>query len=168
MNAYQKYLDGDDSALAELLGEYRSPLIFYINRFVCTAEELADDTFFKLIVKKPPDRDESHFKTWLFTVGRNMALDHLRKARRMTELSAEPEDTVSLEEEMIKSEEAKALHEALGRLKAEYRDVLHLTYFEEMSNEEAAAVMKKSKRQIEMLVYRAKAALKRELEKEDL
>ncbi len=57
MNAYQKYLDGDDSALTELLGEYRSPLIFYINRFVGnvgTAEELADDTFFKLIVKKPP------------------------------------------------------------------------------------------------------------------
>ena len=128
MNAYQKYLDGDDSALAELLGEYRSPLTFYINRFVGnvgTAEELADDTFFKLIVKKPPYRDESHFKTWLFTVGRNMALDHLRKARRMTELSAEPEDTVSLEEEMRKiGISLMQKDDELSKVEWKYLDVL--------------------------------------------
>lgn len=43
---------------------------------------------------------------------------------------------------------------------------MYLTVFEELTNEEAARVMKKNKRQIENLVYRAKKALKSELEKE--
>ena len=51
-------------------------------------------------------------------------------------------------------------------LNPDYRQVLYLTYFEELSNSEAARVMKKSCRQIENLLYRAKQALRSKLEKE--
>lgn len=44
--------------------------------------------------------------------------------------------------------------------------MLYLIYFEEMDNSEAAAVMRKSKRQVENLIYRAKSALRSELLKE--
>lgn len=44
--------------------------------------------------------------------------------------------------------------------------MLYLTYFEDFDNSETAEIMKKSKRQIENLLYRAKGALKSELEKE--
>ena len=53
------------------------------------------------------------------------------------------------------------------RLKSEYRQVLWLTYFEGFSNKEIATVMNKKVHNIETLVYRARLALKEELDKEN-
>ena len=61
-----------------------------------------------------------------------------------------------------------AIHKALGRLNPTYAQVLYLIYFEGFSNNEAAKVMHKSKRQIEQLIYRAKASLRTELEKDGI
>jgi len=46
------------------------------------------------------------------------------------------------------------------------REVIHLIYFENLSYEEAAKVMKKNKKQIDNLLYRAKSALRTILGKE--
>ena len=54
----------------------------------------------------------------------------------------------------------------MKKLKSEYFLVLYLTYFEGFSGSETAAIMKKSKRQIENLIYRAKNSLKNQLQKE--
>ena len=54
----------------------------------------------------------------------------------------------------------------MQNLKPDYRQVLWLIYFENFSNREAAAVMKKSVHNIDTLVWRAKKALKAELFKE--
>ena len=72
----------------------------------------------------------------------------------------------SLEQAYIQNEEKIVVHRAMKKLKAEYRQVLYLAFFEDFDNAQTAAVMKKSKRQIENLIYRAKSALKKELEKE--
>ena len=66
----------------------------------------------------------------------------------------------------LQKERERALYRAMGRLKADYRVALHLVYFEELSYEEAGRVLHKSKKQIENLVYRAKNALRADLEKE--
>ena len=58
------------------------------------------------------------------------------------------------------------LHRTLRRLKPEYRQVLYLTYFEGFSNAEAASIMKKSKKQVENLLYNARKMLRSELEKD--
>ena len=54
----------------------------------------------------------------------------------------------------------------MQNLKPEYRQVLWLTYFEELSNQETAVIMHKATHNIETLVYRARQALKKQLEKE--
>ena len=56
---------------------------------------------------------------------------------------------------------------AVSKLKPEYSQILCLIYFENFDNTEAGKIMKKSSKQIRDLLYRAKNALKRELEKED-
>ena len=58
------------------------------------------------------------------------------------------------------------VHRALRKLKPEYRQILWLIYFEDFSNKEAAAVMKKSVHNVETLVYRARKSLKSQLEME--
>ncbi|MBR6242120.1 MAG: sigma-70 family RNA polymerase sigma factor [Ruminococcus sp.] len=58
------------------------------------------------------------------------------------------------------------VHKAMRKLSPDYQQVLWLTYFEDMSNKEAAAVMKKSVRSIESLLYRARKSLRSQLEME--
>lgn len=75
-------------------------------------------------------------------------------------------DKEDLERKCLKTEQKIQLHRALENINPDYSQVLHLTYFEGFSNSEAAKIMKKTNRQIENLIYRAKTALKKELEKE--
>jgi RNA polymerase sigma-70 factor (ECF subfamily) len=69
-------------------------------------------------------------------------------------------------DELDWNEEQKTLLRSLSELHPDYRDVLHLLYFEEMSYREAAAVLKKSEKQINNLVYRAKNALRAAMQQE--
>ena len=72
----------------------------------------------------------------------------------------------NLERLFIKEERRIMVHRALKKLKPEYHQVLWLIYFENFSNKEAAAVMKKSVHNIETLVYRARKSIRSQLEME--
>ncbi|MDO4418902.1 MAG: RNA polymerase sigma factor [Ruminococcus sp.] len=171
--SYRRFLDGDDNGFIEIIKDYKDGLILYINNFtenIFIAEDLAEDTFVKIVTKKPRFSGKSSFKTWLYAIGRNVALDHLRRHKATVvsfdELPEIREETESLEAEYIKKEDAKELHKALEKLNPQYRQILWLVYFENFSNREAAFVMKKPVRNVESLLYRAKQSLKTELNKE--
>ena len=174
-SSYRRFRDdGDESGLVEIIRDYKDGLILYLNSFVGNihiAEELAEDTFVLLGTKKPRDKGKGSFKTWLYTIGRNIAIDHLRRNVKTPEVSIEecPElvsEENSLEWSYIYEERKITVHRALHRLKPEYRQILWLTYFENLSNKEAAAVMRKTVHSIETLVYRARKSLRAQLEME--
>lgn len=171
--SYRRFREeGDQEALAEIIRVYRDGLIFYLNSLVGdlgAAEELAEDTFVLLAVKRPRDKGTGSFKTWLYTIGRNQAINHLRKTARRAK--AAENELLSEEEEppetaYLRQERKRALHRAMGGLKREYRQVLWLLYFEDFTCREAAAVMKRSVHSAETLAYRARRALKTQLEQE--
>ena len=170
--SYRRYLDGDDNGIEEIIKDYKDGLTLYINGYVnniFTAEDLMEETFFKLAAKRPRFSGKSSFKTWLFAIARNVALDYLRKnkpSESIDDLSNYLSEDSKLEEEYLIKEQKIALHKAMRKLKDEYFQVLYLIYFEDFSNAEAAVIMKKNKRQIENLIYRAKQTLKSELIKE--
>ncbi|MBQ8287292.1 MAG: RNA polymerase sigma factor [Clostridia bacterium] len=174
-SSYRRYLTGDESAFEEILELYKDNLIFFLCRYVesvAIAEEIAADCF-ALLITKPDKYDFSvSLKTWLFTVGRNRALDYLRRKNRwrihpLEEAVALPGSQEDDPEALfLKKERERQLHRSMGRLKPDYRAALHLVYFEELSYEEAGRVLQKSKKQIENLVYRGKNALRTDLEKE--
>ena len=136
------------------------------------AEDLMSETFFKLLVKKPHFSQKSTFKTWLYAIGRNEALACLKKRARILDRPVEDcEEWLNaggeeLETGYLREERRIRLHRVLGKLHPDYRQVLYLTYFEGFSHAQARAVMKKSKTQMENLMYRAKKSLKAELLKE--
>ncbi len=174
-SSYRRFRDdGDESGLEEIIREYRDGLIFYLNSIIGNihvAEELAEDTFVLLGTKKPKDKGKGSFKTWLYTIGRNIALNDLKRRARTTQISVDdcPElvsEEDNLEKAYICKEQKIIVHRALRKLKPEYRQILWLIYFEEFSNKEAAAVMKKSVHNIETLVYRARKTLRSQLEME--
>ena len=169
-SSYRRFLDGDENGLVEIIKDYKDGLILYLNGFVCNinlAEELTEDTFVKLGVKKPRDNKKCSFKTWLYTIGRNVAIDYLRKNRKIqVEELTETVGGESLESEYIREEQKITVHRAMLKLKPEYRQVLWLIYFEGMKNKDVSIIMKKSVHNIEVLSFRARQALKSELEKE--
>lgn len=172
-SSYCRFLNGDDSGVVDIIRDYKDGLTLYLNGFVGnihTAEELTEDTFVKLVTKKPVYRGKSTFKTWLYAIGRNVAMDHLRHNARAP-LSIEAcgeltDDEESLERSYIREERKILVHQALRQLNPAYRQILWLVYFENFSHKQAAVVMKKSVHTIDTLVYRARRALKAELDKE--
>ncbi len=173
-SSYRRFLDGDDTGITEIVGEYKDGLILYLNNYVnnlCIAEELTEDTFFRLLVKKPKFHGKSSFKSWLYAIGRNVAVDYIRHNSKLSgtpleEMEGYLSDMQSLEQSYIKEESKIALHNALSKLAPDYRQVIWLVYFEDFSNKEVSTALKKSDRQVKNLLYRAKKALKSELEKE--
>jgi RNA polymerase sigma factor, sigma-70 family len=172
---YQCFLDGDNNGLEELVKLYNANLIFYVNGFVnniTVSEDIAADTFAKLIIRKIRFNNTYMFKTWLFKIARNNAIDYLRKQSRWQFVSAdylgtEFADRKTLENTVLRNYQHAQLHNAMQTMHNDYRDVLHLVYFEDMSYVEVSAVLGKSSKQIKNLVYRAKQALRLALEKEN-
>ena len=174
--SYKRFLDGDDIGMEEIIKEYRDGLILFLYKFVLSiekAEELAEDTFVLLCIKRPRDKEKCSFKTWLYTIGRNIAIDYLRHSNKHQTTSSDYCDDISFvgdnpEEEYLKDSKKIIVNRALKRLKTDYRQVLWLFYFEDMSHKEISIVMRKSVHATQMLATRAREALKRELIKEGL
>ena len=172
--SYRRFLEGDDYGLVEIIRDYKDGLILYICGIVgniTAAEELMEDVFVKLAVRKPKFKGKSSFKTWLYAVGRNAAIDYTRRQSRMNSVPIEECDDLlsderSLEAAYIREERRITVHRMLVRLKPDYRQSLYLVFFEDFSVKEAARIMKKGRHQMENLIYRAKLSLKHELEKE--
>ena len=131
-----------------------------------------EETFFKLAYKKPKYTGKSSFKTWLFSIGRNLAIDYLRRMKKKGDTSLdecyELNSGLDIEENYIKEEQKLMIHRALKKLRSQYSQAICLTYIEGFSNSEATCIMHKSSRQMTNLLYQAKKALREELEKEGI
>lgn len=166
---YQRFLKGDENGLNEIVAMYGNHLIFFINGFVKDinlAEDIMEDTFMELIVHKHRFREESSFKTYLFKIGRNKALNFIKKNKKTVSIETDIEDATKLEEQIIKSDQNKHVRQAMKEINEVYAQVIHLLYFESMSYEEIGKVLKKNNKQIKNLAYRARNSLKEVLEKE--
>ena len=171
--AYSRFLEGDNSGIEEIIAEYKDALMLYLLGFcgnITAAEDLMEDVFVKLVVDKPAFKMKSSFKTWLFAIAGNVARDYLRKSKRRSFVPLENMAEMGEEEDILKehfrSEDKLLIHRCLDSLNPDYRQVIYLTFFEGFSNAEAGRIMKKTNRQIENLLYRAKQALKTEMRKE--
>ena len=172
-SSYCRFLNGDDEGMTELVRDYKDGLILYINSIIhniSLSEELTEDTFVKLAVKKPKYKDKYTFRSWLYAIARNTVKDHLRHKQRYSEVYIDDttddiKDLEDIEQEHIKNEDKIMLHRIIGDLTLQYRQVIVLVFFEGFSEDEAAIAMHKSKRQVQNLLYNAKRTLKTELEK---
>ena len=132
-SSYRRFLDGDESAFNEIMEELFRSLVFFSNGYV-------------------------------FMLGRSRALDYIkhRKVLSFVELSEAEgvEDEKTLEEIVLADKRKRTVHSAIAKLSEDKRVVIHLIYFEEMTYDEAAKVMKKNRKQVDNLLYRAKKELR--------
>ncbi len=165
---YSRFLaEGQEEDLGLLLRRYRESLTLFLYGYVHNwedAEDLMLDAFAQAASGATTFSGKSSFKTWLFAIGRHLALRHLRRQRR----SADPQEdtgTASPEPELLRAERDVQLYQAMERLLPEYRQALYLIYFEGMTRDEVCRVMGKTKRQVYNLTERGRKALREELER---
>lgn len=173
-DSYRRFLDGDEQAFEDIMKELFRGLVFFIDGFVRdphTAEDIAIDVFSDLIVHKHRFNFKVSLKTYLYMLGRSRALDHLRHRKVLTfvELSAAnalADDATALEALVLADQRKRHIHSAMEKLPEDMRVAIHLIYFEEMTYDEAAKIMKKNRKQVDNLLYRAKKELRSLLGKE--
>ena len=167
-SSYRRFLDGDESAFDQIMKELFDKLVFFVDRYVHdihAAEDIAIDAFSDLVVNKHRYNFKVTLKTYLFMLGRSRALNYIkhRKVIDFVELEeadqASPEQE-SLEEIVLVDERKRIVNNALRTLPDDMRIVIHLIYFEDLSYDEAAKVMKKNRKQVDNLLYRAKKELR--------
>lgn len=167
-SSYRRFLDGDANAFDEIINELFDNLVFFIDRYVHdkhASEDIAVDAFSDLIVHKSRYNFKVTLKTYLFTLGRSRALNYLKhkKVIKFVELT-EAENLSDTKDDpaeiILKDEKKRIVNSALEKLSNDMRVAVHLVYFEDMTYEEAARVMKKNRKQIDNLLYRAKGELR--------
>ena len=167
-SSYRRFLDGDESAFDEIMKEYFDNLVFFIDRFVHdihAAEDIAIDAFSDLVVNKHRYNFKVTLKTYLFMLGRSRALNYIKHCKvidfvELSEADNTPSEQETLEEIVLADERKRVVNNALASLPDDMRVVIHLIYFEELTYDEAAKVMKKNRKQVDNLLYRAKKELR--------
>lgn len=170
---YNRYLNGDKSALDTLVRTYSDPLVRYAYCYLrdsSASEDVMEETFATLILRKKHFHDESHFHAYLYKVARNKSIDYLRRRKKLLSLGDFEEllSETNLEDSIMKQDRNRTLYRCMRNLTPQYRDVLYLTYLEGFSVEEVCQIMKKNKKQVYNLLSRAKATLKEILIKEGI
>ena len=162
--------DGDPSCLATLFERHHRAVYQYLlqmlrDRALC--EDLVQDVFLKVLRKAGRFRGEGSFKGWLFNIARNMAFDHLRRARRVEtgELDAEvtgPQltDERSAEQDAAGKQKMGRVLAALGRLPAAVQEVIWLGRFEFDSYEELGQALSCNAGTARVRMHRAMEQLK--------
>jgi RNA polymerase sigma-70 factor (ECF subfamily) len=148
---------GDLDALAAILAQYQNRLYRYLLRLVrnpAEAEDLFQQTWVRVAEKIRRYDPERSFEAWLFTLARNLAIDHLRRVQPESldePLAGDPGGTSAAGrlasperpalEGILERERGARLAQALGQLPVIYREVLTLRFEEEMKIEEIARVL---------------------------
>ncbi len=171
---------GREDAYRELISRYERPvfsLIFRMVRDKETAEDLAQETFIKVLNNIDRYLPEFKFSSWLFKIANNITIDFLRR-RQIDTISIEgAPDAVTAEskrataialadggesplQELESKELGEQIERAIGKLRPEYRACILLRHVEDYSYDEIAEIVKLPLGTVKTYIHRARAELR--------
>ncbi|GAC1516007.1 MAG: sigma-70 family RNA polymerase sigma factor [Gemmatimonadaceae bacterium] len=174
---------GREAAFRELVRRYERPVFSIVLRLVRDrelAEDLAQQTFIKVLNHLESYRPEFKLSSWLFKIANNVAIDHLRRRRLPTvsldgapnaataiEVEATAFDVAGAGESALEELEAKelgsAIEKAIASLRPDYRSCIMLRHVEGRSYEEIAATLELPLGTVKTYIHRARQALREAL-----
>lgn len=168
----------DPELLDHLIEIYQHRLMRYL-LFLTGKREVAEDlfqeTWMRVLLRGSQYNGKARFDTWLFTIARNLVIDLSRKRTMasLDEMSDGRDDDRPFEiavtgrsplEQLQERENCAEVSEVLLKLEPNYREVLVLRFYEELSLDEIATVTRAPLSTVKSRLYRGLAALKPEME----
>jgi RNA polymerase sigma-70 factor, ECF subfamily len=157
----------DTSAFAEIYIRHKRRVYEYCFRLLQdrqSAEDATQNTFIKVQQEIHRLRQVTSFKSWMFTIARNEVYAYLRRARSDgLEGNEDVWEVGSPHEDFVNREQAELVQKLLAELKPEYREVLLLVEYEQMSYAEIASVTGATISSVESRIFKARKALGKKL-----
>ena len=139
---------------------YKYLLVLCRNQWV--AEEITQETFFKVLEKLDQFDGRSSLYSWLCQIAKHTYFDHCRREKRKggeEEVGAAwPQD--SLEERLLDQESLQEIYQGIHALEEPYKEVFLLRLFGELSFAQIAALFHKTESWARVTYYRAKGKIK--------
>ncbi len=172
-----RFQEGDEQAYTELVNRYRDKLITFVYRFVNEfekAEDIVQDTMFKLYTHKHYYRNIAKFSTWIYTIAGNLAKTELRKRGtrkeiRISQMGPEDRDyelpSVAPDTDEVAQSEyiEKKIQAAIQKLPLHFRTVTILRDIQELSYEEISKIVDVPLGTVKSRINRARIQLQKEL-----
>ncbi len=148
----QRYINGDENALAILLKKYQRKIFSFIMMRVkdrTLAEDIFQDTFFKVIdsLKAGKYSEEGKFLPWVMMIANNLCMDYFRRNKRMPKIvDSEGKDIFNVlrfsdeskEDIVIKEQTIHQVRKLIDELPADQKEVLILRHYADLSFKEIA------------------------------
>lgn len=168
---------GDQIAYETLLKKYKHSLYVTIYKVVKTketAEDIVLETFAKVFLKLDEYNPKYAFSTWLFRIGINKAIDHLRNKRNTStssiddyikegtetsfsaHISSTDDDPI---QELLKEEKIAFVKFIVEKLSPRYKRVIEMYYYQDMSCEEIAKEINSTVNNVKAELFRARKVL---------
>jgi RNA polymerase sigma-70 factor (ECF subfamily) len=166
MELLERFAAGDLDAFEALFRQHQKQVYAWIVRIVRDsgiAEDLTVEAFWRIYRSRARFDPAGNFQAWAYRIATNAALDHLRRARRETQL---PEDLAGPAEPdpAVRRETRERIHRAFKELPAKYRLVATLALIEEEPYGKIAEAMGISLALVKIRVFRAVRMLREKLE----
>lgn len=156
-------LAGDNNAFDVLIKRYEFQMYrtaLGIVKNPDTAKDITQIGFFKCWKKLNTYNPDYKFYSWLYRIIVNEALRHQRDSKNHSKLSLYHSDGNNPYLKLLKKEELKSLGKAIGALPTDYRLVIQLRHFEELSYKEIAEVLQIEPKTVKSRLYTARIQLR--------
>jgi RNA polymerase sigma-70 factor (ECF subfamily) len=165
MDLLERFAAGDLEAFEVLFRQHQSQVYAWIVRIVRDsgiAEDLTVETFWRIYRSRSHFDPAGNFHAWARRIATNAALDHLRRARRETQL---PEDLAcsAKADPAVQRQTREQIRQAFGDLPAKYRLVATLALVEEEPYDAIAHAAGISVALVKVRVFRAVRLLRKKL-----
>jgi RNA polymerase sigma-70 factor (ECF subfamily) len=172
------FVENEAEAIEMIVRAYSLPLYYFIYGMIHqkeAAEDVVQESFSKAWKSRNKFDLTKNFKTWLFTIGRNTAIDFLRKEKNLNISQFEGEDGSNSLMETVKDESINLITDldnklnyeivsrAMDELSSEYATVLNLRYKESFSFDEIADILKRPSGTVRSQHSRALTILRKKL-----
>tara|TARA_B100001175_G_scaffold292822_1_gene278883 strand:- start:179 stop:757 length:579 start_codon:yes stop_codon:yes gene_type:complete len=168
----KEFQNGDRNAYTQLVTRYRDKIISFLYRYMHdmdSAEDLAQEAFFKVYLKKDSYRETYKFSTWLFTIASNLAKTELRKLKRrktssISDINKDGNSdnifTTGDDIEKIANNESKLLEKALSELEHDYKIIIILREIQELSYDVISRILQLPLGTVKSRINRGKLKLR--------
>jgi RNA polymerase sigma-70 factor (ECF subfamily) len=160
------FQSGDEFAFVTLYNRHKEGIYVFCKKVLLdesAAKDVMQETFLRIYENRDRLMKTDAFRSWIYTIARNQCYNYLRRAKRFVALDPGFVDDSVVETnpfgDLEKSDQVAMVNRLLTSLKIEYREVLVLREYQNLTYDEIAQVMRTSVSSVKSRLFKARRKL---------